>query len=69
MGRREDAGEGGFVPTRDAQTARKEVHELLGCPGLPAEHRPSSAAGALTQSAGVFEISIIYVFMLWVNAD
>lgn len=51
------------------QAAREEVHDLLVCPGLPAEHQPSSAAGALTQSTGVFEISIIYVFMLWVNAD
>lgn len=52
-----------------AQAAREKVRDLLGCPGLPAEHQPSSAAGALTQSTGVFEISIIYVFMLWVNAD
>lgn len=34
-----------------------------------AAHRALSAARAPTRSAGVFEISIIYVIMLWVNAD
>lgn len=61
--------EGCFHAAQNAQAAREEAPELLGCPGLPAQHQPSSAAGALTRSAGVFEISIIYVFMLRVNAD
>lgn len=38
-------------------------------PKYCAAHRAFSAARVPTQSSGVFEISIIYVIMLWVNAD